>query len=79
MTPTDHLRAARHHRNQAQAELLAAHIAAEHGDAIRARETHAEHEFHLSCAHHHEVAAMHARLCSVDRPANTPGDDAITA
>lgn len=72
---------------------MAAHLAAEHGDAIRAREHHADHEFHLAVAHHHEVAATHARLCAVDgpvidgltdgpvhvaQPDNRPGDDAIT-
>lgn len=60
MTSSDHCAIARHHRNQAQAEHLAAHLAAEHGDAIRAREHHAEYEFHLRVATYHEAAAAKA-------------------
>lgn len=71
MTATDHLRAARENRNRAQAEIFAAHLAAERGDSIAASRHHEAHEFELRVAHHHEVQATHARLAALDTGAAT--------
>ena len=78
MTATQHLRASKHHRDQAQAEVFAAHLAGERGDTIAAAAHTEQHEFHVDVACHHEAAALSA-LDAVDAAAGTPGDDAINA
>lgn len=77
MTATVHLRTVKHHRDQAQAEIFAAHLAAERGDTIAAAAHQEQHDYHLDVACYHEAAAL-AALDAVDAASAPAGIEGLT-